>query len=156
MESVGKKMKKVLIVSMLFLVLCACATRPAKESSFDDASPRVGKSAASSGKIDRTSKPKTEAAPAVESARNAGIVVDPQDLAVLERMQKAVESYVHRGEKKQFNSLCKDKRFDCYVNEKPFPAKKKKVSRTVPPYASGSKMGLQGEERIQLRYEFFP
>lgn len=147
-------MKKILIVSMVVLGLSACATRPVKESSFDEASPRAGK--LSSGKGERASKIKNETGAAAEPARSSGIVVDPQDLAVLERMQKAVESYVHRGEKKQFNALCKDRRFDCFLNDKPFPAKKKKVPRAAPPYASGSKMGLQGEERIQLRYEFFP
>lgn len=75
---------------------------------------------------------------------------------MLERMTKAIEVYVHKGDKKEFTQLCKDRRFDCYVGEKLFPAGRKKITRKAPPYALGSKMGLQGEERVQARYEFYP
>ncbi len=149
-------MKKIFILSVLILGLSACATRTIRQSNVDDAGSRQGKATASSRKAEKPAKVQGDDGAGVESVRNAGIVVDPQELVLLERMQKAVEVYVHRGEKKEFSTLCKDKRFDCFLNEKPLPAKKKKVVRSVPPYASGSKMGLQGEERIHLRYDFFP
>lgn len=84
------------------------------------------------------------------------VVVGPQELALLENMNKAVELYVVKKQPTEFTKLCKDKRFDCFVDEKVFPTKKKKTARGLPPYASGSKMGLQGENRVQIRYEFFP
>ena len=144
-------MKRVLILTLLTLTMASCAHKKTQDLDFDDA-PTTKRSATK--KADKSGA-KAESSSA-ETARNSGIVVDPQDLAVLERMTKAVELYVHKGNKKEFTVLCKDKRFDCYVAEKLFPAKKKKTARAVPPYASGSKMGLQGEERVQVRYEFYP
>ncbi|WP_374035228.1 hypothetical protein ACES2I_05440 [Bdellovibrio bacteriovorus] len=141
-----------LMIVAVALALSACATKKTKDLDFDDL-PAEKKAAAKSSKSDKV--PKADANPA-EMARNSGIVVDPQDLALLDRMTKAVELYVHKGNRKEFNTLCKDKRFDCFVNDKYHPPKKKKTARGIPPYASGSKMGLQGEERIQLRYEFYP
>ncbi|UOF02681.1 hypothetical protein [Bdellovibrio reynosensis] len=84
------------------------------------------------------------------------IEVDANDQKALDKMTKAVEKYVIKKDIKQFNKLCKDKRFDCFVNEKPFPKNKKAIARSVPPFASGSKMGLHGEERVQVRYDFYP
>ncbi|XGC81798.1 hypothetical protein ACES2L_04785 [Bdellovibrio bacteriovorus] len=84
------------------------------------------------------------------------IEVDANDQKTLDNMTKAVEKYVLKKDIKQFTKLCKDKRFDCFVNEKPFPKNKKTVGRNVPPFASGSKMGLHGEERVQVRYDFYP
>lgn len=145
-------MKKILVLISLMLMMASCAHKRTQDLDFDDA-PATKKTSAAK-KTDKSGA-KSEASPA-ELARHSGIVVDPQDLAALERMTKAVELYVHKGDKKEFSALCKDKRFDCYVADKFFPAKKKKIARAVPPYASGSKMGLQGEERVQVRYEFYP
>lgn len=144
-------MKKWILI-LLAAALCSCATKKTQDLDFDDLPPEK-KATSKAAKSDKTAKP--QASPA-ELSRNSGIVVDPQDLAILERMTKAVELYVHKGSKKEFNTLCKDKRFDCFLNEKNHPAKKKKTARGIPPYASGSKMGLQGEERVHLRYEFYP
>lgn len=130
-------MKNILMVALLFLA--ACATKPkTADLDFDDA---PESKAASSAK--KETKPKS-------------IVVDTKDLQTLEKMNKAIEDYVLRKQTKSFTSLCKDKRFDCFVGEKLFPHGKKKISRTVPPYASGSKMGLQGEERVHVKYDFYP
>jgi|GEM_PF-2204380 len=133
--------KYVVLVSLLAF-LNACAHHAAKDSSpleFDD-----------------DSKTSVSAAKKAEPAKTKGIVVDSKDLAVLEKMNKAVEAYVLKNEKKQFTSLCKDKRFDCFVDEKAYPHSKKKIARKVPPYASGSKMGLQGEARVHVKYDFYP
>ncbi|UXR65070.1 hypothetical protein EZJ49_02260 [Bdellovibrio bacteriovorus] len=145
-------MKHFVVLTLLTLMMVSCAHKKTQDLDFDDAP--VAKKTSSAKKIDKPGA-KPEASPA-ELSRNSGIVVDPQDLAVLDRMTKAVELYVHKGSKKEFTALCKDKRFDCYVADKFFPAKKKKTARAIPPYASGSKMGLQGEERVQVRYEFYP
>ena len=141
-------MRRVLILSLLTLMMVSCAHKKTQDFDFDE-TPAEKKSASK-----KTAKSGANAD--AEATRSSGIVVDPQDLATLERMTKAVELYVHKGEKKEFTTLCKDKRFDCYVADKIFPSKKKKIARTIPPYASGSKMGLQGEVRVQVRYEFYP
>lgn len=91
-----------------------------------------------------------------EPSKTTGIVVDAKDMALLDKMSKAVEAYVFKNDKKEFKTLCQDKHFDCFVSEKPFPKGKKKINRTVPPYASGAKMGLHGEERVQVKYDFYP
>lgn len=88
--------------------------------------------------------------------KSTGIVVDSKDLQALDKMTKAMEAYVIKGEKKSFTKLCNDKRFDCSVDEVAFPKGKKKISRTVPPYATGTKMGLQGEKRVHVKYDFYP
>ena len=99
---------------------------------------------------------KGDKAGAVEVPKTTGIVVDNKDLQALESMTKAVEAYVIKGEKKSFTKLCNDKRFDCFVDEVNFPKGKKKIVRTIPPYATGPKMGLQGEKRIHVKYDFYP
>ncbi|WP_413944306.1 hypothetical protein [Bdellovibrio sp. HCB-162] len=139
-------MKKNLSLILVMLFLGACATKPkSHDSGFEDL--KETKHAA-------TAK-KTEKVPA-EPAKASSIVVDSKDLQVLEKMTKAVELYVLKNDKKQFTSLCKDKRFDCFVDDKAYPKTKKKIARSVPPYASGSKMGLQGEQRVHVKYDFYP
>ncbi|WP_374029900.1 hypothetical protein [Bdellovibrio bacteriovorus] len=142
-------MKKLFLVSVLVFI-SACATQPKDELSFDE----VQQKSTSSGATKRSSR--AESAPSEAPAKAGSIVVDAGDVAVLEKMNKAVESYVLKNEKKNFTRLCKDKRFDCTVDDKIYPKGKKKVARTVPPYASGSKMGLQGEKRVQVKYDFYP
>ncbi len=83
-------------------------------------------------------------------------VVSPQDIATLDKMNKALEDYIHRKDSKELLKICKDLRFDCYLDNKIYPQSRKKIKRTIQPYATGSKMGLHGEERVQIRYEFFP
>lgn len=139
-------MKKNLSVIFAVLMVAACATKPKSNNiGWDDF-----KDSKSS-----TSAKKSEKAPA-EPAKPSSIVVDSKDLQSLEKMTKAIEAYVLKGEKKQFTSLCKDKRFDCFVGDKAYPKSKKKITRTAPPYASGSKMGLQGEQRVHVKYNFYP
>lgn len=136
----GARMKKVLLIPLMILVIAACA----------------GKNHESSAPI-LVDKPKRLEKPAVvETTKTASVVVDVKDLQVLEKMNKAIEAYVLKKQKKEFMALCKDSRFDCFMDEKPFPKLKKKITRTLPPYASGSKMGLQGETRVHVRYDFYP
>lgn len=131
-------MRKILLLPLWVLLVSACASKSPDS---------VITATEKQKKIEKT----VEKAP-----KGPGIVVDNKDLEVLEKMNKAVELYVLKNEKKSFAALCKDNRFDCYVNESPLPKRKKKIIRNVPPYASGSKMGLQGENRVHVKYDFFP
>ena len=88
--------------------------------------------------------------------KEAGIVVDSEDIEAGNRMSKAVDAFVFKGQKEDFTALCKDVRFDCFVNDKRFPKGRKKIKRKVPPFLSGSKMGLQGDTRVRVRYNFYP
>lgn len=91
-----------------------------------------------------------------KSSKPPSIVVDTEDMQTLEKMNKAMEAYVLKNDKAPFEKICKDIRFDCFVDERLVPTRKKKIKRTVPPYASGSKMGLQEEERLNIKYNFYP
>ena len=89
-------------------------------------------------------------------AKEASIVVDSDDIEAGNRMSKAVDAFVFKNQKDDFTALCKDTRFDCFVNDKRYPKGRKKVKRKVPPFLSGSKMGLQGETRVRVKYDFYP
>jgi hypothetical protein len=134
-------MKKLGVLILAVALVGGCAVKPKHQ-------------ATSSEVLEASAEKKTPET--VKAPKNASVVVGDKELALLDNMTKAVEDYVLKNEKKKFTSLCKEKRFDCFVDEKLFPGGKKKVTRTVPPYASGSKMGLQGEKRIQVRYDFYP
>lgn len=148
-------MRSFLLLILSSLMLSACATVDTRPLTLDDepgvASSLVKKSS-SSMRVNKTNL-KAEDATATPTA---GIQVSAEDLAVANRMMTAMDAYVFKNEKTDFTKLCKDKRFDCQVNDKKFPAGKKVAKRKVPPYMSGSKMGLQAEERVQVRYDFYP
>ncbi|KYG61644.1 hypothetical protein AZI86_18265 [Bdellovibrio bacteriovorus] len=144
-------MMKFLLIGMVSLVIGACATHESRPMPWADV--------AKDGKETSVSPSKTTSKTTSTSSMTTvktSISVGPNDLRTLEKMDKALEGFVLRNETKIFTSLCKEKRFDCYVGDVLYPKTKKKVSRKVPPYASGSKMGLQGENRIQARYDFYP
>ncbi|MNL29377.1 hypothetical protein D3C87_1510580 [compost metagenome] len=84
------------------------------------------------------------------------IVVDKDDVELADKMTKAVDKFVFKDDEQEFKTLCGNTRFDCWVDEKPYPNGKKKVARTIPPFLSGSKMGLRGDKRVQVRYTFYP
>ena len=137
-------MNKFLSVLMISALLVGCALKSRKDLRKD-------------GPLEPNAALKVE--PSKEPAKpikNAPIVVDDKDLNVLEQMNKSVEDYIVKKDKIGFQKLCRNKHFDCWINNKPFPPRKKKIPRKVPPYASGSKMGLHGEERVHIRYEFYP
>ncbi|KHD89368.1 MAG: hypothetical protein OM95_03055 [Bdellovibrio sp. ArHS] len=140
-------MKKFFVLAAL-LVICGCATQKKETANWDEFHDLKSSSA------DKTKK--AEKKTSETTSKPGGIVVDGQDVQTLEKMTKAVELFVLKNQKADFARMCKDKRFDCFVDEKPFPKAKKIVKRTVPPYASGSKMGLQGEKRVQVKYDFYP
>lgn len=144
-------MIKSLVSTTFFVLLAGCATHesrpmPWAESAKDSKESKEG-SSKSTTKTSSTSTTTT-----VKSS----IVVGQKELQTLEKMDRALEAFVLKNETKNFTSLCKDTRFDCYVGDALYPKTKKKATRKVPPYASGSKMGLQGEQRIQARYDFYP
>lgn len=140
-------MKKFLVLTALIFV-CGCATQKKETANWDEFNDLKSSS---------TEKSKKSEKPAPDtSSKPSAIVVDGSDVQTLEKMTKAVEAYVLKNQKDDFTKLCKDKRFDCFVDSKAYPKGKKSVKRTVPPYASGSKMGLQGETRVQVKYDFYP
>jgi uncharacterized protein YcfL len=145
------------LAALLALVLFAgCASMKHNSSSNDDDGGELlmdGEKPAGSVKRSSTVKSSTTT---TSTTTKTSIVVDQKDLATLEKMNKALEAYVLKNKEVAFKSLCQDKRFDCFVDETLYPKGKKKATRSTPPYASGSKMGLNGEKRIQARYDFYP
>lgn len=142
---------KILLVGAVAAALSACVTHESRPMPWADTVKDGKESSVSPSKT--TSK--TTSTSSMTTVKTS-IVVGPKDLQTLEKMDKALEGFVLRNETKIFTSLCKEKRFDCYVGDVLYPKTKTKVTRKVPPYASGSKMGLQGENRIQARYDFYP
>lgn len=135
-------MKKNYLVLILTVLCNGCAIKAKRDLPLD-----FGKEAKA---------PPPAVTESAKSVKTTSVVVEAKDLATLEKMNKAVEAYVLKNEPKSFKDLCKDKRFDCFIDEKKYPAQRKKIVRNVPPYASGSKMGLQGETRVHVRYDFYP
>lgn len=141
-------MRNILIALIAALLLSSCASMNKSSSTGSKES-----KSSNTGSVDHSAKSSTDkAAPAKES----GIVVDNADIETGNRMAKAVDAYVFKNQKTEFTNLCKDARFDCFVNDKRFPKGRKKIKRNVPPFLSGSKMGLQGENRIRVKYDFYP
>ena len=139
----------------LSLFLMSCATPNKKTEALDFDEPAT-KTVVTPARAEKKRVTKTETATTTKTSKSAGIVVDAQDEKTLARMNLAVEAYVLKHQTKDFTTLCQDPRFDCFVEDKLFPRGKKKTARSAPPFASGSKMGLQGEVRVQVRYEFYP
>jgi hypothetical protein len=150
-------MRAFLSIIFLSFILSACATEPVDTTplTLDNeptiSAPKVAGKASPSKttKADKTTKPEKE-------KNEAGIVVDNADVELANRMTVAMDAFVFKNEKNDFTALCKDKRFDCLVDEKRFPAGKKKTKRKVPPFMSGSKNGIQGDARVQVKYDFYP
>lgn len=132
-------MKIIFMAIIVSLTLFGCATNNSNSVKIkpEDNSKKINKA--------------TENTPKAKS-----IVVDTADIQLLEKMNRAMGDYVLKNDRAAFENLCKDTRFDCFVEERLFPKKKKKIKRSVPPYASGSKMGLQEEERLNVKYNFYP
>jgi hypothetical protein len=146
-------MIKVLGLCVAVMMLSSCATL---KKSFCDcncdeyaefATPEARAKAAAAAKPAAKPKPGT---------KNQGIVVEQTDLDAADRMGKAVDNYVFGKEAGEFTDLCSQDKFDCYVDGRRFPKGRKKIKRKVPPFLSGSKMGLQDDKRVQVKYEFYP
>lgn len=110
----------------------------------------VSKKSANKKSADKADKSTTQ------DKTEAGIVVDNTDVELANRMTVAMDAFVFKNEKTEFTKLCKDKRFDCLVDEKVFPVGKKKTKRKVPPFMSGAKNGIQGDTRVYVKYDFYP
>lgn len=148
-------MMKFFLAAIALATLSSCAT--IKHAICDCAQP--GKEAkSSSGSTEHSSKAgsSSSATDKGSSGKDSSIVVDNSDIETSNRMMKAVDAFVFKNQKDEFTNLCKDERFDCFVNEKRYPKGRKKIKRKVPPFLSGSKMGLQGETRVRVKYDFYP
>lgn len=144
-------MIKILVVISATLLLSSCASL--KRSFCDCAPGGSSKETKNSSSSEHSNKSVSDKS---TPAKDAGIVVDSADIEMGNRMSKAVDAYVFKSQKDEFTNLCKDERIDCFINDKRFPKGRKKIKRKVPPFLSGSKMGLQGETRIRVKYDFYP
>lgn len=159
-------MKRILVLAAFSLVLSSCATIKKSICDCQDTKKEThsagaaASSGAGSGKTtyttDRSSNKPVKLVKRKKAAGQDSIVVDGDDMELANKMTKAVDNYVFKDEEEEFKALCDGQRFDCWVNETPYPKGKKKIARTVPPFLSGSKMGLRGEERVQVRFTFYP
>lgn len=138
-------MMKTLLITAVAAMLSACATHESRPMPWSETAKESPKASA-----------KTTSTSSTTTTVKTSITVGAKELQMLEKMDKALEGFVLRNETKAFTSLCKEKRFDCFVSDVLYPKNKSKIKRKVPPYASGSKMGLQGENRVQARYDFYP
>ncbi len=84
------------------------------------------------------------------------IVVDPSDIEAEKKMSKAVDAFVFKKQVQELTQLCRDPRFDCYVNDRLFPVGRKLKTHKVPPFLSGAKMGLHDEQQVRVKYDFYP
>lgn len=160
-------MRAILGLILLSFFLNACATVVDETPlTLDDeptvvAPPTVSKPAATKSAKSKNTKGAKSNAKATETTAKvekteAGIVVDDSDVELANRMTVAMDAFVFKNERSEFTKLCKDKRFDCLVDEKVFPEGKKKTKRKVPPFMSGAKNGIQGDHRVYVRYDFYP
>ena len=154
-------MRAFLTLACLSLILNACATVDETPLTLDDepsvASPQTpSKSANAKPATTKSGNSKTASKAAKTEKVEAGIVVDNTDVELANRMTVAMDAFVFKNERTEFTKLCKDKRFDCLVDDKVFPAGKKKTKRKVPPFMSGAKNGIQGDTRVYVKYDFYP
>lgn len=146
-------MKRVLGLCVLMLTLSSCATL---KKTFCNCEPELDLPPECKPRVIIKKVPgqPTPAKPQVKTG--GGIIVQQADLELGDKMARAMDSYVFANEPEEFTNLCKDERFDCFIDEKRFPKDRKRVKRKVPPFLSGSKMGLQDDKRIHIRYNFYP
>lgn len=136
-------MSKILFIGIVLFLAIGCAGISSRMASRHDDTPEAA------NRSEDVKRP-------VSVKAKTSIVVDQEDLQALEKMDRALEAFVLKNETSGFKTLCRDQRFDCFVDDVLYPTSKKKTVRKVPPYASGSKMGLRGEKRVQARYDFYP
>jgi hypothetical protein len=84
------------------------------------------------------------------------IVVDQSDIEAEKKMSKAIDEFVFKKQAQRLTQLCRDPRFDCYINDRLFPIGRKLKTHKVPPFLSGSKMGLHDEQQVRVKYDFYP
>lgn len=152
-------MRAFLGLILLSFLLNACATVDETPLTLDDepstSAPKTASKTTSTKSASTKSSDKADKAGKTEKAE-AGILVDNADVELANRMTVAMDAFVFKNERTEFTKLCKDKRFDCIVDEKAFPVGKKKAKRKVPPFMSGSKNGIQGDTRVYVKYDFYP
>jgi hypothetical protein len=146
-------MKKVLGLCLLMLTLSSCASL---RKSFCNCEPELDLPPECKPRVIYKKVPGSPAPAAPQVKTGGGIVVQPADLELGDKMARAMDAYLFANEPAEFTTLCKDERFDCFVDDKRFPKDRKRMKRKVPAFLSGSKMGLQDEKRINIKYNFYP
>ncbi len=154
-------MRRLCLLTLSFLFLVSCASWRAVDHSTDHDTELLTldhePSAASTKSVRASKSGKSSAAKAAKTTpKNSAIVVEQSDVDLGNRMAQAMDSYVFKSDEVDFKKLCTDTRFDCSVDGARFPAKRKTVKRKVPAFLSGSKMGFKGEQRVQVKYDFYP
>lgn len=150
-------MRAFLGLILVSFLLNGCATVDETPLTLDNepttAAPKIENKKTGGGK---TTNSKSADKSGKQDKAEAGIVVDNTDVELANRMTVAMDAFVFKNERTEFTKLCKDKRFDCVVDEKVFPAGKKKTKRKVPPFMSGAKNGIQRDTRVYVKYDFYP
>lgn len=159
----------VLLLSVMGLFLSSCATvkkmicdcQPPKIENSKPTKKSYYKAAKPVKKVNANEAKKSEPAVPGAAVSSTEVVVDePPDIAevMLEgEVYEAMDAFVFEGDEKGFSKFCNSEQVQCWVKDKKWPAKKKlnkkKLQKT--PFMTGSKMGLRGEERVQIRWEFY-
>ncbi|WP_413293174.1 hypothetical protein ACLSU7_17450 [Bdellovibrio sp. HCB185ZH] len=146
-------MKKFLGLCLLVLTLSSCASL---KKTFCDCEPELDLPPECKPRVIIKKVPGEPAPVKPQVKTGGGIVVQQADLELGDKMARAMDAYLFSNEPAEFTQLCKDERFDCFVDDKRFPKDRKRIKRKVPAFLSGSKMGLQDEKRIHIKYNFYP
>ena len=139
MDSAGRHDLRNIILVFACLLIASCSGLKKRSETSTSATHSSGSSIAD--KPEKSPKP---------------VSVNPGDIELTDKMQAAMDNYVFKDEKNEFANLCKDIRFDCTLDGKRFPKGKKKIRRKIPPFMSGSKTGVVGDQRVLLKYNFYP
>lgn len=137
-----------LCVSAIF-VLTSCATL---KEMICDCQPSVKKEsnreAKTATKSPRASLPTEEA---------SAPVVDEAEEMLGGEIYSAMDAFVFNKDEKRMLVFCKSTQVQCWLNDKKWPTGKKLDRKKLQksPFMTGSKMGLRGDERVQIRWEFF-
>lgn len=143
-----KLIVKYLFIVSCFFILTSCATLKNMICDCSD--------------VSTSSREKTKT---VKSASKAELPAEPVIALEVNEAQEmlagdiytAMDAFVFKNENKKILIFCQSNQVQCWLNEKKWP-KGKKLDRKIlkkSPYMTGSKMGLRGESRIQIRWEFY-
>ncbi len=147
-KSKFKFLQFVFMVGTLSL-LTSCAT--IKEM-ICDCQPSVKKE--SNREAKGSTKPPRASAPTEEASAP---VVDEAEEMLGGEIYSAMDAFVFNKDEKRMMVFCKSNQVQCWLNDKKWPAGKKLDRKKLQksPFMTGSKMGLRGDERVQIRWEFY-
>lgn len=138
----------VFMVGVLSL-LTSCATL---KEMICDCQPAAKKESTKESKV--TSKASRSSSPVEETPVPA---VDEAEEMLGGEIYAAMDAFVFNKDEKRMLVFCKSTQVQCWLNDKRWPIGKKLDRKKLKksPFMTGSKMGLRGDERVQIRWEFF-